>query len=154
MAVLCDALLQRTGAFAALALAEAVRALVPATAAALILRTMVMFLQGLCADIDGTIALTDAGVVARTDEQVKRAATWAEALLDAHFSAMALNANRHEPTRFALRRALETVGSADVCCQEVESVLGLWTHISRVIEAGGVHVPPSTALYSVEQLRL
>lgn len=154
MAVLCDALLQRVGAFAALSLSEAIRALVPATTAALILRTMVMFLQGLCADVDGVGSTSESGVVARTDEQVKRAATWAESLLDAHFSAMALNANRHEPTRRALCRALETVGSADVSCQEVETALGLWAHISRVIDAGGVHVPPSTALYSVEQLRL
>ena len=76
-----------------------------------------------------------------------------EAILDAHFSVLALNASRHEATRWALHGALEVVATADLCCQEVEAVLGHWTHISHVIGAGGTHVPPSTDLYQIEQLR-
>ena len=222
--------MQRGAAFAVLPLAEAVRALVPAPAAAVLLRAMTLFLRGLCdghadrtdtedadaddGDGDGPRAAAEPIVAARSDaqvrppprpshpphpssphpcclcggacacvcRQVRRAATWAEALLDAHFSAMALDAARHGPTRRALRSALEAVAAADLGSQEVsaqlrqhlkpssiishvflvwlgwvlcqvEAVLGQWTHISRMADIGGTHAPPSTALYQVEQLR-
>jgi hypothetical protein len=77
----------------------------------------------------------------------------AEALLDAHFAALSLNAAFHAPTRAALTRAIENIATADEAALELESALGLWTHISRVIESGGEHVTPSTALYQLERLR-
>jgi hypothetical protein len=85
--------------------------------------------------------------------QIKRAITMAEALLDAHFAALSLNAAFHAPTRAALTRAIENIATADEAALELESALGLWTHISRVIESGGEHVTPSTALYQLERLR-
>jgi hypothetical protein len=161
--------MQRGAAFAVLPLAEAVRALVPAPAAAVLLRAMTLFLRGLCdghadrtdtedaddgdGDGDGPHAAVEPIVAARSDaqvrppprpsrpphpssphpcslrggacvcRQVRRAATWAEALLDAHFSAMALDAARHGPTRRALRSALEAVAAADLGSQEVSTEL-------------------------------
>ena len=76
-----------------------------------------------------------------------------EALLDAHFSAISLNVAFHNPTRKALSRDIATIATTDEAAQELESVIGLWTHVSRIIECGGEHVTPSTAWYQLERLR-
>ena len=74
--------MQRGAAFAVLPLAEAVRALVPAPAAAVLLRAMTLFLRGLCDghadrtdtedadDGDGPHAAVEPIVAARSDAQV------------------------------------------------------------------------------------
>ena len=42
------------------------------------------------------------------DDHVQGAITWAEALLDAHFSSLAFRASQHAPTRQALGNVMET----------------------------------------------
>jgi hypothetical protein len=139
------------------------RSMTSPSVAALLLRVVVLNLKGLCAPIENDSIQNKsynlADIFARVstasfnDEHVRRAITWAEALLDAHFSAMALNASYHGPTIHALTCVMETVGTAGDAAQEVEKVLGVWTHIRRVIESGGEHVAPSTSLYQQEQLQ-
>ena len=46
------------------------------------------------------------------------------------------------------------VATASEASQEVEKVLGLWTHVTRAARSGALQVPPSTALYQREALRL
>lgn len=153
------------------------------------------------------------------DEHVQGAITWAEALLDSHFSSLAFRASFDGPTREALGHVMDTgecaactvcrragqgrarldwviaisayapespsafpvlilfsttaqltlsrslslssltpsfpsVATASDASQEVERVLGLWVHVSRVIKSGGDHKSPSIALYQREKLRI
>ena len=48
-----------------------------------------------------------------SDDHVQGAITWAEALLDAHFSSLAFRASQHAPTRQALGNVMET---SKPCC--------------------------------------
>jgi hypothetical protein len=144
---LVAATLRRTSAFSALLLGEAVR-LLPLSAAVLLLRVVTYFMRAL----NGTEALDTAA--ATSDEQMKRAATWAEALLDGHFSALAMHAVAHPATRRALTCAMEAISGAEEAAEQVQSTLGLWTHISRVVHNGGQQVKPITSLYQVEHLDL
>lgn len=50
---------------------------------------------------------------AYNDDHVQGAITWAEALLDAHFSTLAFRASQHAPTRQALGNVMET---SKLCC--------------------------------------
>lgn len=166
---LVEGTLRRASAFSAILLGEAVR-LLPLPCAVLLLQVVTHFLRGLCSTT--AIAAEDEGsssvsvqvpvlAVGKvhlhayvTDEEIKRAATWAEALLDGHFSALALHAVGHAATRRALTYAMGTISGAEEGSELVQSTLGLWTHITRVIHNGGQQVKPITSLYQVEQLDL
>lgn len=50
--------------------------------------------------------------------------------------------------------ALEAVVSADEAAAEAEELLGLWTHISRVINHGGQEVRVPLGIFQVEKLLL
>jgi hypothetical protein len=145
---LVAATLRRSSAFSALLLGEAVR-LLPLSAAVLLLRVVTFFMRAL----SGADASKDVAA-ATSDEQMKRAATWAEAVLDGHFSALAMHAVAHPATRLALTCAMEAISGAEEAAEQVQSTLGLWTHISRVIHNGGQQVKPITSLYQVEHLDL
>lgn len=45
------------------------------------------------------------------------------------------------------------VATADEAAQEVEKVLGMWTHVCRVTDSGGEHKTPNTSLYQQERLQ-
>ena len=157
--------LRRASAFSAILLGEAVRVL-PLPCAVLLLQVVTHFMRGLCAaasDNDESLLAAHVPVLDSskvhlhayvTDEEIKRAATWAEALLDGHFSALALHAVSHAATRRALTYAMSTISGAEDSSELVQSTLGLWTHITRVIHNGGQQVKPITSLYQVEQLDL
>lgn len=158
---LVESTLRRASAFSAILLGEAVRAL-PLPCAVLLLQVVTHFVRGLCGGADSDEVTTTPVVDTRkvhlhayvTDEEIKRAATWAEALLDGHFSALALHAVGHAGTRRALTYAMGTISGAEDGSELVQSTLGLWTHITRVIHNGGQQVKPITSLYQVEQLDL
>lgn len=59
-----------------------------------------------------------------------------------------------ESTRKGLMTALEAVVSADEAAAEAEELLGLWTHISRVINHGGQEVRVPLGIFQVEKLLL
>lgn len=159
---LVESTLRRASAFSAILLGEAVRVL-PLPCAVLLLQVVTHFVRGLCGgasdneDVSSTPVLDTRKIHLHayvTDEEVKRAATWAEALLDGHFSALALHAVGHAGTRRALTYAMGTISGAEDGSELVQSTLGLWTHITRVIHNGGQQVKPITSLYQVEQLDL
>jgi len=158
---LVESTLRRASAFSAILLGEAVRVL-PLPCAVLLLQVVTHFVRGLCGGPDSdevsVTPVVDTGKVHLhayvTDEEIKRAATWAEALLDGHFSALALHAVGHAGTRRALTYAMGTISGAEDGSELVQSTLGLWTHITRVIHNGGQQVKPITSLYQVEQLDL
>lgn len=159
---LVESTLRRASAFSAILLGEAVRAL-PLPCAVLLLQVVTHFVRGLCSGASDSEDATTTPVLDTrkvhlhayvTDEEIKRAATWAEALLDGHFSALALHAVGHAGTRRALTYAMGTINGAEDGSELVQSTLGLWTHITRVIHNGGQQVKPITSLYQVEQLDL
>jgi hypothetical protein len=48
---------------------------------------------------------------------------------------------------------MQAVATAEEASKEVESILGLWTHIVRVARTGGEHVVTSTSLYQKDLLQ-
>lgn len=149
---LVEAVVQRRAAFSAVLLSEAVRALSPSTCAVL-LRVFALALRGLSARTNDTAAGSHSQDLGRFgDDQIRRAVTWMEALLDAHFSATALQAAVHAPTRRALTVAMQVVSGAEVAAEQVEGAMGLWTHITRVAHHGSEQTKPIPGLYKVEQL--
>jgi hypothetical protein len=89
-----------------------------------------------------------------SDEQVKRASGWIEALLDGHFNSIALKANSDSSTRRALFQAMRIVSSADKAAQQLQQLLGQWSHIYRVVHHKGEQVKPPPGLYEIEQITL
>jgi hypothetical protein len=157
---LVEATLRRSSAFSSVLLGEAVR-LLPLSGAVLVLRVVTLLMRGLCHSSSSfPSATTPAGASQSMstnlpDEQIKRAITWIEAVLDGHFSAMALHAVSSASTRRALMLAMETVNGVEDATEGVQAALGLWTHIDRVVHHGGQQVNRAlTTLYQVESLAL
>ena len=144
-----EAVLHRSSAFSSVLLSEAVRSFSPSMCA-LFLRLFAHTLRGLSVPVNESQQLVHLGAFG--DDQVKRAITWIEALLDGNFSAIALHASVHAPTRRALSFAMKIVSQCDEAVDQVESALGLWTHISRVIYNGSEQPKPIPGLYQCEQL--
>lgn len=57
-----------------------------------------------------------------------------------------------ESTRKGLTAALEVVMHADVAVTGVEDLLGVWTHISRIITHGSQEVSAPLGIFQVEKL--
>ncbi len=146
-----ESVLHRSAAFSTVLLSEAVRLLSPSTCA-LLLRVFAYTLRGLTSLVNDDGVSTVHLSAGLGDEQIKRAISWMEALLDGHFSATALQASVHAPTRRALTSAMEAVSNAETAAEEVESAMGLWTHITRVIHHGSEQTKPIAGLYQMEQL--
>lgn len=90
------------------------------------------------------------------DEQARRAIMWAEAILDAHFTATALNAMSHPPTQRALACAMEVAAPAEDASEAVGKTLGVLSHILRMNRTGANSVPsgPPGSIYSIDHLFL
>ena len=81
--------LSRESAYSPVLLSEAVRDALSPEMAASLLRIFASILGGLCSD-DAAAAISWSRWIV-LDEHVKRAVSWMEAILDGHFSAIALN---------------------------------------------------------------
>lgn len=57
-----------------------------------------------------------------------------------------------EPTRKGLTAALKVVMHADVAATGAEDLLGVWTHISRIITHGSQEVRAPLGIFQVEKL--
>eukprot|EP00597_Dinobryon_sp_UTEXLB2267_P006192 CAMPEP_0170067168 /NCGR_PEP_ID=MMETSP0019_2-20121128/6620_1 /TAXON_ID=98059 /ORGANISM="Dinobryon sp., Strain UTEXLB2267" /LENGTH=641 /DNA_ID=CAMNT_0010274497 /DNA_START=501 /DNA_END=2426 /DNA_ORIENTATION=- len=160
---LVQAVLTRSCAYSPMLLSEAIRqALSPEMSAAL-LRVFGLLLQGLCVNPDHNGAdhspapATSSPVWAGwlySDEHVKRAVAWMEAIIDGHFATIALNVVVDESTRKGLMVALQAVVNADEAAAETEDLLGLWTHVDRVVRLGSQQARPRLGLFQVEKLVL
>jgi hypothetical protein len=151
-----ESLLLRKGGYSSVVLSDAVSK-ISAQVATVLLRVFSHFVKGLCVSLPNNYeSSTGLPFVLGDirDEQVRRAVSWTEAILDAHFSSIAMNAMLHVPSRKALHDTMQAVNNADDAAQLVESVLGIVTHMQRVIKAGGEVVNTTTALYQVELLKL
>jgi hypothetical protein len=149
MRLVCEKLLARHSAYSPILLGEALAAVSPSTAA-LLLRIFVHLLRGLCAIVYRKDSAIHLGMLG--DREITRACGWVEALLDAHFSSLALNAISHQSTRQALAAALECIASAEQIMEQVEGTIGLWGHISRASKQGTTSIGPPSGLYRLESV--
>ena len=123
-------IIRRTSSYSTILLSDALRKLITPSFSVILLKTVILFLKGLCAPLTeslGTPGRTETenlnnlvnvfacvstytgnACSAYGDEHVQRAITWAEALLDSHFSALAFRASFHPPTREVLRNVMDT----------------------------------------------
>lgn len=146
-----ESVLMRTGAFSAMALVDAVRP-VSADFSALLLRVLVHIVQNGCC-LRESNAL-DSQLLVSSDDILDRAVTWMEALLDAHFSALALNMSCHIATRRSLFCAMNLVSSVGMAVPELEGILGLCAHIRRQVVSGLDLSNKQYSVYVTETLSL
>jgi hypothetical protein len=158
--LMAEALLLREGAFTSLVLGDAIRANLSQQATCLLLRVFVHMLTGLCSPAyeQGQGVGQGLGQVHLSrgfrDIHVRRAITWAEALLDAHFASTALMVTYSDrDTVMAMKRALETVRGVHAASKPLEGLIGNWTHVVRTIAAGADKAKAApVATYQLETL--
>ena len=154
-----EAILRRHDSFSPILLAEAMRAELNITNASLLLRVLVLLMKGICPSVkddDGISLFQKFHLGSFRDAQIARAVTWAESLLDAHFTSFALalsttqsskdvahsapsrvkrNDNTNSSTslsvlsRMSIIRALEAVAGVEVAKEETEALMGSWEQV-------------------------
>lgn len=151
-----SAVLDREAAFSTLLLAEAAKKELRANSVPFFIRVLVLTMQGVCRrTADASFSKAGAGAGPRlSDRHIRRAVTWIEALIDSHFTMLALTAASHAPTTQALVRALQTVAESDTASEEMEGLLGLWMHLDRAMHNGSALSKPPPSQYQVEVLCL
>ena len=120
--IMMECILKRGSSYSTILLSDALKKLVTPSLSVILLRVVSLFLRGLCAPLGIRFGLGEIGNDANDlvniftstgtyiggvhntygDEHIQRAITWAEALLDSHFSALTFRASFHAPTRQAL----------------------------------------------------
>ena len=120
--IMMECIIKRGSSYSTILLSDALKKLITPSFSVILLRVVSLFLKGLCAplgirsgfnetgnDVNNlvnifTSASTYTGGVHNPygDEHIQRAITWAEAILDSHFSALTFRASFHAPTRQAL----------------------------------------------------
>ena len=155
--VIIESSLRRKTAFSCILMSEAVRHL-PLSTAILLLRIITHLLHGLCtvnATSNDDRFVNDSYLYPHiTDLHVKRTISLVEAILDGHFSSLAIHAADHIPTRRALINIMTAITGAVEASEKLEALLGIWTHINRVIYEGSQQSKPITSLYQVERITL
>jgi hypothetical protein len=169
-----SSLLNRRDVFSHILLAESIRSDLSVGSASIILRTVARILRGLSPD--GFIEIP-CGVDFFGEEQVRRAVTWAEAIVDAHFSSFALHLSvamsretyaqtgQIKPeglVQRAILKAAETVSTLESSKDEVELLVGSWEQIlamnyfTHLKDKRGklVNTTPPVGIYQLETLPL
>ena len=144
---LCEAVLRRSAGLSRTLLAAAL-AKHPLSLAAVLLQVFTRMLQGL------TFTTRAAVHMGTFNDRIScRAIDWAEASIDAHFSslAMSLVAGNAVATE-AIRGALKAIGAVGDATDDVEELMGLWSHISRINKMGRNYLTPPFEVYKVETL--
>ena len=89
------------------------------------------------------------------DEIIKRAIIWVEALLDSHFINMSYNLNLDKFMYFNIYNILHTISVMDNTVDDIESLLGLCSHVKRQIRNTAiVNKSNSYSIYETEELFL
>lgn len=167
-------LLNRRDVFSHILLAESIRSDLSVGSSSIILRTVARILRGLSPDGFNDIPC---GVDLFGEEQVRRAVTWAEAIVDAHFSSFALQlsvAMSRETyaqtdqdisgglVQRAILKAAETVSTLESSKDEVEALVGSWeqilamNHFKHLKDKRGklLNTSPPVGIYQLETLPL
>lgn len=88
------------------------------------------------------------------EEGVGRAIGWVEGLLDSHLPSFVIEASRDKGVRRALTRAMELLGGVGDGLGQMEGVMGVWTHIDRVLTRKAVHMQDSDQLYVIDKIEV
>ena len=173
LSVFSRSLLNRNCAFSVPSLIVAARTL-SQDAASIVLSSFTALLDGHLSNSISNSAVDSQLTDNFNDRQVSMALNWIEALLDSHYSgfAMALSmkhgddkqAHAVKVTATVLRKLFTMTMIAENTLSELESMFGLWTHVSRSAKSGVLSVGNSSAevtlggtggaVYQIETLEL
>jgi hypothetical protein len=167
LSCLVGALTSRHGGFSADVLADCTRAL-PLATVCLLLRAFALFVRGLEAragpdagvpEGGGAVATERVyGSAARlTDVKLSRAFVWIQALVDGHFSELAMNAGSDGAVKHSLKQVMDILADIDKSVDSLESALGVSTHIVRMSKCnneGLLRSRPPTGMYQIEKLHI
>ena len=180
--IFCECLVRRKGAFSSLLLSEAVRVHMPTpTAGMFFLRVFVYFLRGVSPEqalYDPEASKEKAGQMQAHiasepqmfgffhDAQLRRAISWAEAIVDAFFcsSALSVAMGGEDGIASIVKQAARIIAPHKIaeCGRAAELALGGWTHVQRTIKSNkergidpsraGSALTPPTGLYRLEKV--
>lgn len=145
----------RVATFASPLISEAVQPLDVKTSC-LLLRILAFSLNELCAlkAMHDPSATTKHVFSQFGDHEIKVMVSWMEAILDAHFTEISLQASSQESIRRALFNAIQAIKSVQESFEFVEEALSLCTQIERIASKKSDVSKPVLGLYQVETLRL
>jgi hypothetical protein len=170
------ALLRRRDTYSQVLLAESIRSGLSGGTAALVLRVISSMLKKISSGQFDFASTTRAELL--RDEQIRRAVTWAEAILDAHFSSFSLqlsvamardaeetvatNGSYDNHFQRAVLNAAEVLASLETSKDEIEEVIGTWeqvlamNYVKHLKDKRGrlVSTGPPVGVYQLEDLPL
>eukprot|EP00981_Chlorochromonas_danica_P007465 scaffold1754_cov180-Ochromonas_danica.AAC.21 len=144
-----ESILLRPAAFTTYLISEAVQSVSP-TVAAMVIRILTNLIRGICVPQIAPMPV----FFYFGDDQLQRAITWMEGILDAHLTTFALEASRQPAVHKALSATISLVSGAQEALEHTEQLLGTWTHIERVLNRKAGHVQPVEKYYQVESINL
>jgi DNA-directed RNA polymerase len=171
--VLC---IQRQAAFSSILLSEAIH-LLPLSAAVLLLRMLSHLLNSFCHskninnegidngeyNYDGDYNVeqksnnNNSNYISSSlnHHHISRIITWIEAVIDGHFSSIALHViDNKAQTRHTLIKLMKIINYNEENSLEIQDLLGLWIQMNRVIYHHGQQTKQIDTLYEVEKLSL
>jgi hypothetical protein len=169
MLSIIKALLCRSNAFSSIVLSSVMKKELTPSCAAALLRLFLTAAKSVCccnstsgAESDDETSTRGEGrsnvfellSLSLSDAEVRRAIVWIEALLDSHFSSLALSCATNTASRNLIISAMRATTEAEDGIAQLSKLQGTWMHISRLIYNGGEQVRPITGLYQVEALSL
>jgi hypothetical protein len=140
---LLESMLLRQGAFSTYTISEAVQSLSPAMCA-VAMRILTVIIGGVHPHKRASLYLYF------REEQVQRAVSWIEGFLDGHLVGFAIEASHQEIIRRALYATIHLVQNAQQALEYCEDLVGVSTHIDRVLNRKGSLVQTVDSLYRVE----
>lgn len=84
------------------------------------------------------------------DSGLKHACNWIEALIDANFSDYAMQIMSDASIRESLKSIFESIQSIDKVSEDLETAMGIWTHIVRSTGRNYSKEFPSNDMYRVQ----
>lgn len=170
--ILC---IQRQAAFSSILLSEAIH-LLPLSAAVLLLRMLSHLLNSFCHSKNINNDGVDNGEYnydgdynyeqsnnnnsnyissSLNHHHISRIITWIEAVIDGHFSSIALHViDNKAQTRHTLIKLMKIINYNEENNLEIQELLGLWIQMNRVIYHHSQQTKPMDTLYQVEKLSL
>jgi len=90
-----------------------------------------------------------------SNNHISRIITWIEAIIDGHFSSIALHIiDNKAQTRQILIKLIQIINNNEINCIDIQKLLGLWIQMNRVIHHHSQQTKPMNTLYQVEKLSL
>ena len=88
------------------------------------------------------------------DLHARRAIEWMEAIVDGHFTSLALQVVSNQSVYHAVLNAIKVSKDAQEAMENTTEVLGLSAHLHRILTRKGEHIQPVVGVYQLEQIVL